>query len=264
MNTPEIQAALRARFAPPEYALMFEVRSSTGHGNQVRYADAIAMGLWPSRGLDLVGFEIKASRSDWLRELKEPQKADRIGCFCDRWYVVAGAKDIVLPGELPTGWGLMVPRGDTLVVSKEAPPFLDVKPVSRSFLASLLRAASVQSPAEEVIAQRVALALSEQAEQFKRSRTVEERHNAEELRLLREAVEDFEQAAGVKIRGWRGPKVGAAVRFIVEGGLTGMGHRLRQLSQTATDIAKLAHASAEEVSLSTADAPSPATPAEVV
>lgn len=98
MNVPEIHTALRARFALPEYALMFEVRSGTGHSSQVRYADAMALGLWPSRGLELTGFEIKVSRSDWLRELKEPQKADRIGRFCDRWYVVAEAVRFILEG----------------------------------------------------------------------------------------------------------------------------------------------------------------------
>ena len=241
MNVPEIHAALRARFALPEYALMFEVRSGTGHSSQVRYADAMALGLWPSRGMDLIGFEIKVSRSDWLREMKEPQKADRIGYFCDRWYVVAGAKEIVLPGELPSGWGLMVPRGDGLVVSKEAPPLMDVKPMSRAFLASLMRAASVQCPAEAVIADRVTLALAQQAEQFKQSRDREARSNEQDLKLLREAVEDFERTSGVSIRGWRGKKVGEAVRFILEGGLE---QRLRAVARIATEIAELARASA--------------------
>lgn len=248
MNTSEIRTALRARFALPEYALMFEVRSGTGHSNQVRYADAIALGMWPSRGLDLIGFEIKASRSDWLRELKEPHKADRIGSFCDRWYVVAGAKEIVLPGELPTGWGLMVPRGDALVVSKEAPPQSDPKPMSRAFLASLLRAACVQSPGEEIIAQRVSEALSAQATQLKVTREQQARHDAFDLTVLRQAVEDFERASGVSIR-WRGKKVGEAVRFILEGGLEGVGQRLRSVARTATEIAELARASADYVDL---------------
>jgi len=195
----------------------------------------------------LVGCEIKVSRSDWLRELKEPQKADRIGSFCDRWYVVANTKEIVLPGELPSGWGLMVPRGDGLVVSKEAPPLMDVKPMTRAFLASLMRAASVQCPAEAVIADRVTLALAQQAEQFKQSRDREARSNEQDLKLLREAVEDFERTSGVSIRGWRGKSVGEAVRFILEGGLEGMDQRLRAVARTATEIAELARASAGAV-----------------
>jgi len=32
------------------------------------------MDLWPSGGLEIHGHEVKVSRSDWLRELKEPEK----------------------------------------------------------------------------------------------------------------------------------------------------------------------------------------------
>lgn len=244
MNLPEIHAALQSRFALPEFALMFEVRSGTGHNNNVRYADALALSLWPSRGLELIGFEVKVIRSDWLRELKEPQKADRIGRFCDRWYVVAGAKDIVLPGELPSGWGLMVPRGDGLSVSKEAPP-LTPEPISRSFLASLMRAACAQSPAEGIIAQRLKAALSEQASKLKSTYEQRARYDTSELSVLRQAVEDFERASGVSIRGWRGKKVGEAVNFIIQGGLDGMEQRLRSVARTATEIAGLAMSSAD-------------------
>lgn len=244
MNLPEIHAALRSRFALPEYALVFEVRSGTGHTNNVRYADALALSLWPSRGLELIGFEVKVSRSDWLREMKEPKKADRIGRFCDRWYVVAGAKNIVLPGELPSGWGLMVPRGDGLSVSKEAPP-LTPEPIPRSFLASLMRAACVQSPAEEIITQRLNAALSEQASQFKAKYEQRALHDTSELSVLRQAVEDFERESGVNIRGWRGKKIGEAVNFIIRGGLDGMEQRLRLVARTATEIAGLATSSAD-------------------
>lgn len=119
MNTVEIESALRAKYAAPEYALIFEVRNGTGFARRTaRYADAIAMNLYPSRGLEIIGFEIKASRADWLRELKNPDKAEEIGKFCDRWYVVIGDKDIVKPGELPACWGLIVPRGNGLCVPR--------------------------------------------------------------------------------------------------------------------------------------------------
>jgi len=51
--------------------------------------------LWPSRGLHLMGFEIKAGRGDWLRELKDPGKAEGIAAYCDQWWVVAPAEVIV-------------------------------------------------------------------------------------------------------------------------------------------------------------------------
>ena len=141
MNTEEIEIALRAKYAPPEYAIFFEVRNGTGFARKTeRYADAIAMNLYPSRGLEIIGFEIKASRADWLRELKNPDKAEEIGKFCDRWYVVVGDKVIVKPGELPAGWGLIVPRGNGLIVSTEAPA-KHAKAVDKLMVAALLRAA---------------------------------------------------------------------------------------------------------------------------
>ena len=114
-QTSEIHAALRDRYKPPEYAFLEEVRNDAGF-DASRSCDAIAMSLWPSRGLDLQGFEIKASRSDWLRELKDPAKAEAVCKFCDFWWLAVGDAGIVLDGELPVSWGLLVPRGDKLVV----------------------------------------------------------------------------------------------------------------------------------------------------
>lgn len=245
MNTPQLCTALRERFSAPEYALMFEVRSGTGHSGSVRYADAIAMGLWPSRGLDLTGFEIKASRSDWLRELKEPQKADRIAIYCDRWYVVAGDKDIVLPGELPTAWGLIVPRGEKLMIVKEAPPLPDPKPVTRLFLASLLRSSCVQSAPELEVADRISKAVAEQAARSKIAMEKSLANTQHLLNELQQVVAQFESTSGLAIRSWRGEKVGPAVRFVLDGGLNGIGNRIRALGNTAQDISNHAKQSAD-------------------
>lgn len=105
-----------------------------------RSADAIAMSLWPSLGLELHGFEFKVSRADWLRELKDPRKAETFKRYCDRWWLVAGSSAIVRPGELPNGWGMLVLQGDRLVRLADAPR-LDPQPVTRPFLAALLRRA---------------------------------------------------------------------------------------------------------------------------
>ncbi len=124
------------RFAPPAWALFFEFPDGTG-GNRNRSADAVAFSLFPSQGLEIYGFEKKVSRSDWLRELKDPKKADAVGKYCDRWWVVA-PKDIVDVKEMPAPWGLMVPRKDKLVVAKQAAK-LPSKPINRAFLMSLMR-----------------------------------------------------------------------------------------------------------------------------
>ena len=87
-----------------------KVRSTAGFAEKrsnMRTADAIAIDTWESQGLEVHGFEIKCSRSDWLTELKHPEKSEPFRRFCDRWWLVTSSKDIVKPGELPEGWGHM-------------------------------------------------------------------------------------------------------------------------------------------------------------
>lgn len=139
--TTSMRMALRKRCAAPAWSLLEEVGDSTGHAVS-RFADAIGMSLWPSRGLELHGFELKASRADWLRELNAPEKAEAISRFCDRWWVVAGAENVVAHGELPPSWGLLVLRGRVLATVHEAPKQESPAPIERRFLAALLRRAT--------------------------------------------------------------------------------------------------------------------------
>jgi len=87
-----------------------------------RRADYVAVSLWPSRGLTIDAHELKVSRSDWLRELGQPSKAQAWRPHCRRWWLVAGHEPIVGEGELPDGWGLMVPgRGRRMKIVLPAP-----------------------------------------------------------------------------------------------------------------------------------------------
>lgn len=65
------------------------------------------------------GFEVKVSRSDWLTELKDPSKAEAWSRYCNYFWLVASDKSIV-QNDLPEGWGLMVPHGNSLRVAKSA------------------------------------------------------------------------------------------------------------------------------------------------
>ena len=61
----DLTDALKARFCLPAWAFFPAVRNAAGFDAN-RTADGIAMSLWPSRGLEVYGFEIKVSRGDWL------------------------------------------------------------------------------------------------------------------------------------------------------------------------------------------------------
>ena len=116
----ELYEMIERRFRYPEWTVLPGVANATGGGIQ-RRCDALAMNLWPSRGLELHGFEIKVSRADFLRELKDPEKAEKIAKYCDRWWLVVASADIVQEGELPPAWGLLIARGESLRLKKEAP-----------------------------------------------------------------------------------------------------------------------------------------------
>lgn len=228
VRSVDVVAALRARHAAPEWAILFEVPNATG-GAAARRADAIAMSLWPSRGLEVHGFEIKVDRRDWLRELKAPQKAEEIARFCDRWWIAA-APGVVKEGELPPGWGLLVLRGASLRQEREAPAREGVVP-TRAFLASMLRAAVAQSPAEEAVRAAVDRAREEERKAAKTSADLVRGQAAADLEALKKAVSDFEAASGVRITRWDGQAIGEAVRFVMGGGLRMKRTRLESFAE---------------------------------
>jgi hypothetical protein len=124
------------------WAFATHVRCSAGfgQGGLIRTADAVAMDLWPSTGLEIHGHEVKVSRSDWLAELKQPTKCEPVRRYCDRWWLVVADRSIVKAGELPDGWGLMAVSGERVRVLVKAPK-LKPEPIGRDFIAPLLRAA---------------------------------------------------------------------------------------------------------------------------
>ncbi|MBH5146323.1 hypothetical protein [Rhodococcus erythropolis] len=128
----------------PRYVGAEHVRSHAGFGAQ-RTADYMAMDLWPGvpygSKIALHGHEVKVSRSDWLTELKTPEKAEEFKRYMDYWWLVVSDPAIVKPGELPEGWGLMIKSGNAIRVKKAAPK-LDPLPMPKPLMACLLRAVS--------------------------------------------------------------------------------------------------------------------------
>lgn len=66
------------------------------------------------------GFEVKCSRSDWLREIAQPDKAMAWSRYVHCFWLVVPDKALVKPGELPEGWGLLAPRGGKLFAQPTA------------------------------------------------------------------------------------------------------------------------------------------------
>jgi len=167
--TGQIRQLLREKFAPPAYALFEEVKNQTGYAKRTeRYADALALSLWPSRGIGMTGFEIKVSRADWQRELADPEKAAEFMKYCVAWYVVA-PEGIVERLELPATWGLIeVPEhGRKRLATRVEAPKLTPQPWDMGFVAALLRRQHEQltSYVQEATAAQLASARSKLGEE---------------------------------------------------------------------------------------------------
>jgi len=134
-----------------EYAFLRQVRNAAGF-NANRTFDGVALGLWPSRGHDLHVYEVKVSRSDWLRELKDPAKAEDAAKVADRFSIVA-QRGVVDVAELPATWGYIEASGGVEVLEPGQVLFEghEPKPVRRVEGRKLrtVKAAPLLRPAEE-------------------------------------------------------------------------------------------------------------------
>jgi hypothetical protein len=205
----EVLSVLKKRYAPPEWAFIEEVGDATGT-RQSRSADAVAMNLWPSRGLEVHGFEVKVRRPDWLSELKDPAKSAAIQRFCDRWWVVTGARDIVRVEELPPTWGLLSAAGGRIVCVKEAPK-LEAVPPDRGFVASVLRRSfEVIGSTKESDARYLEgkLAGMEAGKQSAEGHFLALQNQYD--RLV-ESVRRFQETSGLRIDSYNGASLGKAV-----------------------------------------------------
>ena len=126
---------LQGTFSEPGYITLEEVRDATGFDGN-RTADAMAISLYRSRGKALWGFEMKVSRNDWLKELKQPEKAESIMRYCNYWALVVPHKDIVKPGELPETWGMYIAQKNRLKCVVPCPK-LDPLPLSITMFTAL-------------------------------------------------------------------------------------------------------------------------------
>lgn len=205
MNANEVVNCLKAYFPFPAYSFLEQVADGTG-ARQHRWADAVAMSVWPSRGYDIHGIEVKVSKYDWQNELKKPEKSAAVQQYCDRWWIATPDDTIIAPGELPPTWGWMVCNAKgSMKVIREAPA-LTPKAVSIEFLASILR--NVQKADENFIEQ-------ERRKAYQKGHDTGGGYTRDQLRDLKKAVGDFELASGLKITEYcDGKELGEAVQTL--------------------------------------------------
>lgn len=230
-----MRAALRRLFPAASYAMLFDVANATGSVS--RRADAVVQSLWPSRGLWFAGVEIKVSRADWLREMKDGSKADAIARFCDHWFLAVSDAGIVLPNELPEGWGLIAPdRGALRIVTKARK--LTPEPWTHAFRAALLRAAQESTASEKALEAARVAGRAEGAASARERSVGETEHLRSQLERAKQAIADIDRESGGSWL-YNAAEIGAAMRLhraLNEG--SRLGQRLEHMATMAEEAAR--------------------------
>lgn len=110
ITSSTIKTLLRLRHSEPALAWAFfdEFIPGIGYGSSGAGTrlDGWAMNVWPSNGYRTIAYEIKVSRGDFLRDLKNPEKREWALAFTDEFYYVA-PRHLISPKELPDDCGLI-------------------------------------------------------------------------------------------------------------------------------------------------------------
>lgn len=151
----------RAGGMSARHVMAEHVRYDPGYGGSI--ADAISVDTWrdSGRGQCLHGYEVKVSRSDYLREVRDPAKHATWARHCRYWWIVA-PPGVVRPDERPPyGWGLLILRGRWLTQHAPAARRPDPEQLPLRALAGLMRATAqtatyhTLSPAQRLLLDRM-------------------------------------------------------------------------------------------------------------
>jgi len=243
-TTPEVNQMLWNKYTEKgEHVFLFDVPNVVGV-KQERRCDGVAIGMWGSTGRLIQGFEVKVSRSDWLRELKDVSKADPFIEQCDRWWLVTGDISVAKPEEIPEAWGWMNATKTGLRVQRPAKPLpQDETRIRRLWAFALIRRAAERGDVNSPEFQAVLAKHREQLD--RRAKDTLEREAARispQFAALQKKVDEFEKASGMKLEDWRLGNVGKLARklhAISEDGYRGFERTLKQQAQSLEQLAKL-------------------------
>lgn len=208
-----ITAMLASKYSGSDWAFCSKVPNGTGMQKD-RTADGLAMSLWPSKGLHLHGFEIKVSRSDWLKEIQDVSKAAAFSRYCHYWWVVA-PKGIVKLEEMPGDWGL-IEAGKSLR-NKKAATLRDPENPDHALLAGIFRACNKQDDNMNAIAaarrEGYRQGCAETEKRFEKKIDPDAILSKRKLERLQSALDEFEKRSGVSIDEWSGRSIGDDVNL---------------------------------------------------
>ena len=107
ISTDQVVDILRRRHPEPEFACIRELRVGSGYGISERRMDFWAIDAAPSKGCRAYAYEVKVSRADFLRDLKDADRKHRGALAYSNEFFYAAPAGLIEPGELPAWAGLL-------------------------------------------------------------------------------------------------------------------------------------------------------------
>lgn len=227
---------LRFKFPATECVLIEEVSDASGFSRS-RSLDYMTIQLWESRGLAVTGIEKKTNRSDWLKELKNPQKQENHFKYCDYFYLLTDKEGVAKLDEIPETWGWYHINDKQILKTMKAAPKQTPVQIPKSFMCAMMRRAADKTNFihKESIQQEI-----ENASYLKTERrNYEMERKAKQYDDLIDQVKQFEEASGVKIAdrwGDQPKKIGEAVRLILHHGVDSYQAQLQQIETRVKNI----------------------------
>lgn len=212
LTTPGLESLLREKYPRDKYALIFDAPDAVSM-DQKRRIDALAFGCWASLGRTLEGFELKVSRGDWLREMKQVNKADPFVALCDRFWLVTSDRSVAKLDEIPACWGWMAATKGGLRVQRPASKLPGCgEAFPRSFVIGVMRRLQDDLIGSPDVQTYIDTKIKEATEKVEQRIKWATSRATDELRRNQEAIKEFEEASGIPFKSYGMGNIGAIVR----------------------------------------------------
>lgn len=238
MTSFDVIQKLKEYYCQPEWAFFEEVPNGTG-GVTTRRTDAIAFNLWPSRGYEIIGFEVKVSRADWLNEKKNPKKAEEGMACCDTRILVTSAPEVAMIEEIPLGWGYMTFKGDRIKTLVKPAREKNSAALNRAFLMSVVRRAYEMGTQKHEIERAYNRGMKDGAEDERKSSEHKIQRAQAEARSAIENMENVSKALGFQGKDLRWVNMEHVAKAYELYSNNELQRRIEYLKKTCRDIAEI-------------------------
>lgn len=197
VTADDIRKALEIAYPLPEWTLMFEVGNGTG-ANLRRHADGVALNMYPSRGYEVRGFEIKVSRSDLQHEIAHAAKAEEVCQYCDTWFLVV-PKGLTKDIQIPLPWGIIEYQEGKLRIKKQAEK-LNREDMPMQFIAGMIRAR--ERTFHKQFAEKLEDEIKLRKENWKKGNAWELERIKAENKSVSKKLAEVKEKTGIDLLGW--------------------------------------------------------------